>query len=443
MSSLSLQARHLAFGILIGGLTLASLADTPAAQAAVTASATDDTVALLPYLSLPPVAATRQVIAALPQVQLARAGASVAQARGQRLEAGVYEWNLKAGTQQRRETTGQQYAEGELAMERSIRWGGKAEKDRELGAAGVLAGELGYADAWHEAVRSLIASWYGWQRERGSVALLLQQTALANEQLAVAQRRVKAGDAPRMDQMTAQAELDRAMAALQQAQGREQAQRSELQKRFPGIAIDTLSTSADLSFETLQLPGDPQLWLKRILEDNHEVELAEAEFHMARLQSERAQLDARPDPMLGVRAARERGGQETVLGVYVTIPLAGAHRKADQRAALALADVAEQRLHQTRQRVEAAAERAVTQASQAIAVARRLLAVQQSMAQVAQLGIKAYGLAELTLTEALQARRAAVEAAQAADSARWDALEAVSRVLVDSHRLWPAEEHGR
>lgn len=433
-------ANQLSAGVLVWGLAAAAPAASPVVADAIQVAATDETAAMVTQLSLPPVAATREVIAALPQVQAARAAVAVAQARGQRLEAGTYEWNLKAGTQRRSETAGPQYVEGELAMERSVRWGGKARTDREIGEAGVAAGQSAYADAWHEAVRALVKAWYDWQRERSATAVLAQQAVLAQEQLQVAMRRVKAGDAPRMDQLMAQAEHDRAMAAQQQARGREQVQLSELQKRFPGIATDTGAGSAGVV--ELQLPGEPQTWLRRILEDNHEVELAEAEARVARLQSQRAQLDARPDPLLGVRAARERGGQETLLGVYVTIPLPGAYREADQRATLALADAAEQRLNLTRQRVEAAAQRAVLQASHATSVWQRLTAVQQSMASVAQLSVKAYGLGEVTLTEALQARRAALESALAADTARWDAQEAVSRVLVDAHRLWAAEEHG-
>lgn len=396
---------------------------------------------LVAQLSLPPEAATRQVIATLPQVQAARAGMAVAQARSQRLVAGVYEWNLKLGAHRRTETAGPQYDESEFALERSIRWGNKAQTDQALGDAGVAAGQSGYADAWHETVRSLVKAWYDWQRERSATAVLAQQAALAQEQLQIAARRVKAGDAPRMDQLMAQAEHDRALAAQQQSSGREQVLLQELQKRFPGLATGTVA-DVPPRMDLLQLPDDAQVWVRRIVEDNHEVELAEAELRMAKLQSDRARLDSRPDPLLGVRAARERGGQENILGVYVTIPLPGAYREAEQRTTLALADAAEQRLIQTRQRVEAAAQRVVLQATHAIAAGQRLAAVQQSMGSVAQLAIKAYGLGEVTLTEALQARRTALESALVADAARWDAREAVARVLVDAHQLWAAEEHG-
>jgi outer membrane protein TolC len=417
----------------VAGAWLVLLAAVPALA--------DEAQALLPRLALPPVAATRQVIEALPQVQAARAGMALAQARGEQLAAGPYEWALKAGAQRRTETNGPQYAENELALERSIRWGGKVQTDQDLGAAGVQAGQSAYADAWHEAVRELLKAWYDWQRERSAAQVLTQQAALAQEQLRVAARRVQAGEAPRIDQMMAQAEHDRALAAQQQAQGRERVQRQELLQRFPGLALDAAPVDAALT-EPLPLPGEAPSWLRRIIDGNHEIELAQAELRQAQLHSERARLDGRPDPQLGVRTARERGGMDNVLGVYVTIPLPGAYRDAGQRAALAQAQAAEQRLHQTRQRVTALAQRVVLQADHATAVWQRQSAVAQSMSRVAELAGKAYGLGEASLTEALQARRAALEATLSAQVARWEALEALGRVLVDAHLLWAAEEHG-
>lgn len=419
-------ANRLVLGALALGLAASALAN--------------ETDALVARLSLPPVSPTREVISTLPQVQAARAGMALAQARSQQLVAGVHEWNLKLGAQQRKETAGPDYAENDLALERSIRWGGKAQTDRDLGDAGIAAGQSAYADVWHEAVRGLVAAWYSWQRERSTAVVLTQQATLAQEQLQVATRRVKAGDAPRMDQLMAQAEHDRTLAAEQLARVREQMQRQELQKRFPGLALDSVPLVA--TTDVPPLPGQAQDWLQRIVGDNHEIELAEAELRQARLRSERARLDTRPDPLLGVRAARERSGQDNIVGVYVSIPLPGAYRDGEQRATLALADAAEQRLVQTRQRVEAAAQRAVLQATNTVAVAQRQAAVQQAMAHVAQLAGKAYGLGEVTLTEALQARRAALDAALAAEAARWEAQEAVTRVLVDAHRLWAAEEGG-
>lgn len=424
------RARRLA-ALAAGWLALA------AAWPAAAQAGADETAAVLGRLTLPPVAATRAVIAALPQVQAARAGVELAQARQRQLAVGSYEWTLKAGAQQRAESAGPLYTENDLALERAIRWGDKARADRALGEVGVSAGRSAYADAWHEAVRDLLKTWFDWQRERGVAAVLQRQAALAQELLLVAQRRVRAGEAARIDQLMAQAELERARAAEQLARGREQIQQQELEKRFPGLSLDAPALAA----EPPPLPGTPQSWQQRIVTENHEIEWAQAEARAAQLVSERARLDTRPDPLLGVRAARERGGQENLIGLYVTVPLPGQYRDAQQGVAQAQADAAAQRLALTRQRVEAAAQRTVAQAWQSLAVWRRLAQARQSLDEVARLAARAYSLGELTLTESLQARRAALDAELAGETARWDAQEAASRLLADAHRLWPADAH--
>ena len=393
--------------------------------------------AWLASLALPPLASTRDIIAALPQVQAAQAGIAQSQARARQLAVGSHEWSLKLGAQQRNERGGPQYAESDVALERALRWGGKAETDRALGEAGQVVGRSAYADTWHESVRALLVAWYDWQRERSQAGVLAQQAQLAQRQRDVAARRVQAGEAPRMDLLMAQAEWDRALASEQQARGREQVQRQQLQQHYPGLLLVEPQAAAPWP----SLTQDTQAWVQRILEDNHEIELAQAEAQVARLHSERARQDTRADPLVGVRAARERGGQDQIVGLYVTLPLSGTYRDAQQQVALAQLAAAEQRLAQTRRHVQATAQRTVLQAQQALGVAQRLVGVQQSQAAVAELATKAYGLGELTLTEALQARRLALDAALAAEVARWDALQGVARLLADAHLLWSADAH--
>ena len=155
---------------------------------------------LLPALALPPVAQTREVIAALPPLLAAKAGVELAQARSQRLQAGVHEWALKAGAQQRSDVN-DKFFETDLALERGVRFGRKGQTDKALGEMGVNAGQMSYADTWHETVRTLVQAWFEAQRARAAALVLMQQTALAQDQWRVAQRRVKAGEAPRMDEM--------------------------------------------------------------------------------------------------------------------------------------------------------------------------------------------------------------------------------------------------
>lgn len=400
----------------------------------------DEEAVWVARLGLPAAAPTREVIAALPPVRAAQALIEQAQARARALQAGAYEWNLRVGAQERNENTGTRYIENEVALERSLRWGGKAETDRRLGESGVMAARTAWADQWHEAVRGLLQLWYEWQRARSTVRVQQGQVTLAQEQLAIAARRVRAGDVPRIDELMAQAEYDRMQAQLQHAQGLQAELQAELNRRYPGLLPADGQAASGSEAQQIALPGSAPQWVQRILDANHEIELAEAQMELARLRSERAGLERRGDPLLGVRAARERGGAENIVGIYLGIPLTGSYRQAEQQVALAELAAAEQRLQQTRQRVQATAERTVLRAQHTLATWQRLAAVEEAMAHVARLGMKAYSLGEMTLTEALQARRTALEAALAAEAARWDALEAASRVLVDAHRLWAADD---
>ena len=83
-------------------------------------------------------------------------------------------------------------------------------------------------------MRSLLQGWYDWQRARSAARVQTDQTALAQEQLDVATRRVKAGDVPRLDELMAQAERDRMQAQQQQALGQEAVLQAELQQAFSG-----------------------------------------------------------------------------------------------------------------------------------------------------------------------------------------------------------------
>jgi len=410
----------------------------PAAAQSVPAQ--DEESSWTSQLGLPAAIPTRAVIAALPQVQAAQAGIARAQARAHALQAGTHEWNLRIGAQQRSDGASERFIENEVALERNMRWAGKAQTDLRLGETGLHAARTAWADQWHETVRGLLQLWYEWQRARNAARVQQEQVALAEEQLQVAARRVRAGEAPRIDEMMAQAERDRMQAQLLQTQGLQAELKAELERRYPGLPMEDGAATKTTGSTLSQLFESDQTWIQRILDANHEIELAEAEVELARLRSERAGQERRADPLLGVRAARERGGAENIVGIYLGIPLTGAYREAEQQVALAELAHAEQRLQQTRQRVQAAAQRVVLRAQYTGATWQRLAAVEQAMAQVARLGMKAYGLGEMTLTEALQARRAALEAALAAEAARWDALEAASRVLVDAHRLWAADE---
>ena len=403
----------------------------------------------MPAQVLPPPATVQQVLAQWPQVRAAGAGLALAQARGERLRAGPHDWVAKAGASQRREQGGTRYAETEVGLETGMRWPGKVAADRQLGSAVEQVAVLAQADAWHEAARTLLADWFDALRAARTAQLLRAQEALMARTLAAMQRRVDLGEAATLEWLATQAEHARVQAQARRAEAQDTLGRQGLLRRYPGLPDpasllppDDAPWPAGAPGGDARGPDDATAWVARILDDNHELELAEAQAGQARLQAERTHLERTPDPTVGVRATRERGGQEHVLGVYLSLPLGSAGRRADAQVALAQAEVARQDLASTRQRVEAEAWRVVGEAAQAratLAQQRRALAYSEKSAA---LQARAYALGESGLGDWLLAQRGALDARLAAETAALDAQQAQARMLLDAHRMWTPPGHG-
>ena len=423
---------------------IATLASMLACATAMSASAQD--APSLPLL--PPEASVQQVLIQLPQVRAAGSGMALALARSQRLEAGPYDWVAKAGLNQRSEQSGPRYHESEIGLETGMRWPAKVAADRQLGQVEERLGVVSHADAWHEAARALLVDWFDVLRELRGAQLLEAQDALMARQLKVAQRRVETGDAAQLELLAVNAERARVQAQAGRSRAQAELRRRTLAQRYPGLAdpADALGTGADTWLAQPPLADSTgadfsATWVQRILDDNHELERAQARAEQARLQAGRVQLERHPDATWGVRATRERGGQEQVLGVYLSLPLGGAGRAADAQAALAQADMAEQELEQTRLRVQADAWRTAGEAQQAQATLERQRHALRQLDQSAALQQRAYALGESPLVDLLLAQRGALDARLVTETAALDALQAHARLLLDAHRLWRLPEH--
>ena len=386
-----------------------------------------------PYpAALPPEPMVRAALEKLPQVNAARQGINLEQANRSRLRSGNYEWNARTTVQQRRETIGPRYMETELVVERPLRWFGKSEKDAALGEQGVIIAQSSLADVWHESSRGLLKTWFDWLREAGAAQHLSAQVHLLDQQLEFARKRVKAGDAPKVEIMLAEAERDRVAGLQLQAAQRAQAAALDLQYRYPGIAA-----VAPEPLPLPQLPGGSSAdWQARILSDNHEIELTDAEMQYAKLRSERLAQERTADPTVGVRLAQERDRQEKLIGVIVSIPFGGGWRSAQHEAGVAQAAMAVERNRQVRAKVGGDAARVAHASQAAQGIWERLANVARQTGANADLVMKGYSLGESNLIEALQVRRQAIEALLAAQAAQIDALEAHARVLLDAHQIW-------
>ena len=409
-------------------LALLALSLPAFAQAVAAASAPD----------LPPEPQALAALRGSPLVDAAGENIEAQEARARRLAAGAHEWTLKLGEQNRRVRTTPEgrYTEWDVGLERALRLPGKRDLDVQLGAAGVNVARIGRGDALHEAGRGLLASWFEWLREQAAATQWQQQRDSLARQAQVVRRRVELGDAPRLERLQAEAALAQASAQLAQAEGRTRVAAERLRRHYPALSLpDAVPEIAPAT-----LDGGADAWVEAVLQHNHELGLARAESARVRIGASRSEAERRPDPSIGVRMARERSGEERLLGVSLSIPLPGEGRRADSDAALADARASAHREAAVRRRVEAEAAAQYQRAVSARAGWHSQQSAAEALAGSADLMERAWQLGEGTLADTLAARRLAHEARLAAQLARLEASEARYRLLLDAHQLWAVDE---
>lgn len=378
-----------------------------------------------------------------PLVLAAQAGVSVERANSDRLRAGPHEYAVRSDLARRRvgaaESVGAGgYMEWGLALERTVRLPGKARLDALLADQGVSAAELALGDALHETGRLLLRQWFGWLRERTQRAQWQAQVAVLGELVRTTQRRVQAGDASRLELNLAEAAVAQAEVAAAQAASREQAAAADLTQQFPLLVLP----ADPVLLAPVLLEGDLGRWRDMVLEENHELAFARAQTKRQQAQAERALAERRPDPLVGVRYASDRGGGERVAGVYLSVPLGSAARDAGARGALAQVDVAAQNEAAVLRKVSAEVGVAWARAMGSYQAWQAAQQAAQRLQRNAELTTRAYRLGEAPLADVLLARRTALEGELAALASQADAAESRYRLLLDAHELWPLDAVG-
>jgi len=384
---------------------------------------------------LPEPTLAARLIRQSPEVAAARAQLQAEEANRDRLDSGSHEASLRLESAKRRVTSlNQRYPEWSVNLERAFRLPGKVRIDGELGQQGVVWGQVALGDALHESSRRLLKLWFASLRERWSVTLWQRQADTLARQADAVAKRVKHGDASRLEQMQADAAAAQAKASVRQAEGRAAMAAAELNAFYPGAAVP-----AGL------LPAQPESisgkdWITAILEHNHELGMAAAESRRAQLLAQRADADRIPDPSLGLRVGSETGGDQRIIGVSITIPLPGSARAATSRSQQALAQVTASQEAAVRQKVQAEAASLMAQAQAAYESWERADAAAQQSRQAAQLTERARTLGEADLAQWLLAQRQAHEAELLALLARADARESAARLQLDTHQLWDLDD---
>ncbi len=388
------------------------------------------------FPNLPPREAVIQVLRAQPSVQAAGGQIQVEEANRRRLEAGNHEWSLRLGGQQRKATPNgspnERFTEWNAAVERPLRLPGKAALDSEIGSLGVNLAETAQGDTLHESSRNLLKSWFIWLRESATAAQWREQSALLEQQSKALKRRLQLGDTSRLEQIQAEAAQAQAEAQLAQARVRQRSAHEDLRRRFPGLPLQEQESVAAPE----AVKGTAEEWINAILEHNHELALARGEAQRAQSLAGRSSRERLPDPTVGVQFSRERGGEENVMGAYISIPLPGSARFAASDASRAQVGVASSREAAVRQRIEAEAAQLYATAVAAVDSWQSSRIAAEHLTRAAEMTTRSYQLGEGTLGDLLAGRRLANEARLAARLMQLEALELRYRLLLDAHQLW-------
>jgi len=241
-----------------------------------------------------------------------------------------------------------------IGLAQQVDWSGKRRARAAAADAGTRA-----VEAERDGVRQSVAlDWLrgaaAWQVSQARVALGAERVDLLAQFVALAQKRLRAGDIPVL-------ERDLAELALQEAR----AQQAELLAEG-AKARQALQSVGGVVAELPPMPDAPPAVDTRALPDAAlaalpEVRRAEAERETAEARVTVAERDRRPDPTIALTTGRVTDGpfNDRLVGVTVRVPLfvRNDHR-AETVAARANAEAAEAGLRDTRTRASAQAEQA-------------------------------------------------------------------------------------
>jgi cobalt-zinc-cadmium efflux system outer membrane protein len=366
-----------------------------------------------------------------PEVAAGRSGRDLLHQDADMQQASPYEWTAKLSTQRRTIEAGPRYKEWNAGLERTIRLPAKAGADRRIAGAMQEEGNARYGEALHETARELLTLWIDWASAEQAQALASQQVAASQENLSIVEKRVRAGDAARLDASVAQAELAEQRRAALEARTAANVTWAKLHARFPALPRDYAAVPTPVP-----LNADDAFWRARILSESDELKIAQAQLGRAQAQRERARAEKLPDPTVGVYTASEVGGRERITGVSLSMPIPGAHRSGRAARAVHAAEVSRQEVELKKRELEAEIGAAIASAQGAYEgwqAGEQGAAAMQDNRRLMQ---RAYSLGEADLQSLLAARRQAATAAQGALAAKAAAARAYYMLLVDAHLVW-------
>lgn len=382
-----------------------------------------------------------------------------------------YEWSASYSRQER------EYEQPELAgMDKSREW--NVELERSFRLPGKGAASRRQADALHRvaaaseqaglraAVGELINDYLDALHASASLALLERELAFAHTNLRAVEHRVKAGDAPALDMRLAAAEsqaLERELNAARQetinrwtrfrirypaadlppfahASSDGEKPAGSLATKDKAFTLDTPSLdSAALKAipEPQPLQGELAQWQERLLNNQPELQQANASLNAASAAADKARRDRIPDPSLAVFSGRESFGEESIVGVRLSMPIPGSNRSQTMRQRYAEEAVARADKEILQRSLRAETENRYHQTNSEFQRWQLAKQMAGNFGENARLLQKAYRLGEQDLQGLLLGQQQHTRAALAEVESRVDALRSHYQLRLAAGELNP------
>ena len=373
-----------------------------------------------------------------PRVAAARDKIDIAQREASIISRSPYEWEVSASQQRRTYITGpvdERVQEWHVGMERTFRLPGKGLADRRVARSMIDQAQGEFGDALHQAAKHLMNLWVDNLLAIESEKIAASNLASTEELMMVVEKRVKAGDASRIELNLARADLIEQRRLHVEAKTQSTVSLVRLTTHFPEFR-----SSIEVMPAPVRLTMPEDFYRDRALRESDELKIARARVDVAAAEADRARANRIPDPTLGVFKASEAGGREHIAGISFKIPISGNVRSANSAKAVAARSM-------TRYELELAERELFVEISSSISIARgayesSMMAAEGAAAiqETARLTQRAHALGETDLTTFLMVRRQATSATNAALYSRAAALKAYYSLIIDSHLVWDLDK---
>jgi len=374
-----------------------------------------------------------QAIATHPVVGAAAARITAAHAEARQRAAGNHDFIL-SGSYIRRDTRYEgTFSEWDSSISRAVRLPGKAKADRKIGALGVQVAENSYEDARHQVALVLKDYWFAWLSAAATVSVDNHEIATYRRELEAVEKRRRYKDAALLDEEEVRSALAAALARALVNQAKSLEAERALNSMFPDMPLP--SKPPEVSVPKALSRGHAE-WRKLILLRSHELQMAEKAAEQQMSLARRARLDRYADPSIGVRLFSERGGEESGVGVFFSVPFGLKHRTAASDIQRAKVISAEADVRQTRRLIEGIAERDITRAESGIGIWQQTsISLKEDTAVIKRLH-RAVELGDRDLVDLLNALRRHYETQRSEVAARVAAQDALTQLRIDAHEIW-------